>query len=587
MSAFAPTPLAAPSARLAPVHRRGTQLNALEALERGFALFQSTFAEQGWLYYMGATPFVLGFILMWVVNGQIRVSDGTLLLETLLLAGTYLLRVALIARYVRAVRERAFGALRPKFAGALAQPASLGRLLAWKITLGSAALITLPSLAAAPWFYGAGQFADLEAQEDASERHSLLRCLALAGQWYGGSVLLFLMCFPLWVAVWLNAFLLAVIVPQLLQSIFGVNTLLSTEMGIYALLRSYAFWFSLFAGAWLALDPIIKCTFVVVYQHLRSRVDGDDLRGTLASLPREQQKHAEVVASAGTARRRIIGASGTLLLLLLVGSQIAAARPAQAPPNPSGAETANDSARQARVRKLRQSLDAESQRTVYRWHDAEHPSPPTWFDVLLARIGHATSRSWAAFWRIVRKLWPRALTVSGGKPTNGALKDLRFWLVLIAILTIGAGAVLLWLRRRQEATSVSVPVTIEPLPDLSDAVVAGEHSEDEWFALAERLEGEGELRLALRAAYLGLLAGLAQREWLTIRRDRTNREYLEEFTRRWRRRPQAAVSPQTETPEKLGSSLRGFDRVWYGSHVLTPAAVVAYRQGQQELLSHV
>jgi hypothetical protein len=587
MSAFAPTPVAAQSGRVAPVDRRGTPLNALEALERGFALFQSTFAQDGWLYYIGATPFVVGFILVWVINGQIRVSDGTLLLETLLLAGTYLLRVALIARYVRGVRERAFGVLRPKLAGALAQPAGIGRLLAWKITLGSAALITLPTVAAAPWFYGAGQFADLEAQEDASERHSLLRCLAFAGQWYGGSVLLFLMCFPLWAAVWLNAFLLAVVVPQLLQSIFGVNTLLSTEMGIYALFRSYAFWFSLFAGAWLALDPIIKCTFVVVYQHLRSRVDGDDLRGALASLPREQQKHADVVASAGSGRRAIIGASATLALLLLVGSQIASARPAQAPPNASDAETANDSAHQARVQKLRQSLDVESQRTVYRWHDAEHPGPPTWFDRLLVRIGHATSRSWAAFWNILRKLWPRALTVSGGKPTSGALKDLRFWLVLIAILTIGAGAVFIWLRRRREATSVSVPVAIEPLPDLSSAVVASEHSEDEWFALAERLEGEGELRLALRAAYLGLLAGLAQREWLTIRRDRTNREYLDEFTRRWRRRPQAAASAQTETPEKLRSSLRVFDRVWYGSHALTPAAVVAYRQGQRELLSHV
>ncbi len=587
MSAFAPTPVAAQSGRVAPMHRRGTQLDALEALERGFALFQSTFAQQGWLYYIGATPFVLVFILMWVINGQIRVSDGTLLLETLLLAGTYLLRVALIARYVRGVRERAFGVLRPKLAGALAQPAGIGRLLAWKITLGSAALIALPTVAAAPWFYGAGQFADLEAQEDASERHSLLRCLALAGQWYGGSVLLFLMCLPLWAAVSLNAFLLAVIVPQLLQSIFGVNTLLSTEMGIYALLRSYAFWFSLFAGAWLALDPIIKCTFVVVYQHLRSRVDGDDLRGALASLPREQQKHADAVASAGSGRRAIIGASATLALLLLVSSQIAAARPAQVPPNAGGAETANDSARQARVQKLRQSLDVESQRTAYRWHDAQQPGPPTWFDRLLARIGHATSRSWAAFLNIVRKLWPRALTVSGGKPPSGALKDLRFWLVLIAILTVGAGAVLVWLRRRREATDVSVPVTIEPLPDLSNAVVASEHSEDEWFALAERLEGEGDLRLALRAAYLGLLAGLAQREWLTIRRDRTNREYLDEFTRRWRRRPQASVSAQTETPEKLRSSLRVFDRVWYGSHALTPAAVVAYRQGQRELLSHV
>jgi hypothetical protein len=587
MSAFAPTPVAAQSGRVAPAHRRGTQMNAIEALERGFALFQSTFAQEGWLYYIGATPFVLSFILMWVINGQIHVSEGTLLIETLLLAAMYLLRAALIARYALGVRERAFGVLRPKLAGTLARPAGMGRLLAWKITLGSAALITLPTIAAAPWFYCAGQFADLEAQEDASERHSLIGCLALAGQWYGGSVLLFIMCFPLWAAALVNAFLLAVIVPQLLQSIFGVSTLLSTEMGIYTLLQSYAFWFSLFAGAWLALDPIIKCTFVVVYQHLKSRVEGDDLRGTLSSLPCEQQKHADVVASGGTGRRAVVGASAALALLLLVGTQVAAARPTQALPKISGAETADDSARQARIQKLRQSLDVESHRTVYSWHDADHPSPPTWFDRLLARIGYATSRAWSAFWKMVRNLWPRSLGVSGGKSSSGGLKDLRFWLVIIVILTIGAGAVLIWLRRRREAASVSVAVTIESLPDLSSAVVASEHSEDEWFALAERLEGEGELRLALRAAYLGLLAGLAQREWLTIRRDRTNREYLDEFTRRWRRRPQAAISARTETPEKLRSSLRVFDRVWYGSQALTPADVVAYRQGQQELLSHV
>lgn len=587
MSALEPAPVAVERGHVAPARSRRTRLNPLEALESGFALFQSTFSREAWLYYTGATPFVLGFILMWVVNGQIRVSDGTLLLETVLLAGAFFLRALMVARYVRGLRERVSGVRPPKVLGALARAASIGRLLAWKLTLGSAALITLPTVVAAPWFYSACQFASVEAEEDASERHSLLRCLSLAGQWYGGSVLLFLMCFPLWAAALLNAFLLAVIVPQLLQSIFGVNTLLSTEMGIYALLRSYAFWFSLFAGAWLALDPVIKCTVVVVYQNLRSRLDGDDLRGRLATLPREQQKHAEAVASVGAGRRASFGASATLALLLLTGSAAVAARPAQSASNVNAAEIADDAASQARIQKLRQSLSVESQSAVYRWHDAEHPSPPTWLDRLLERIGHATSRAWAAFWNFLRGLWPRGLTFSGGRSGGGALKDLRFWLLLIAILTVGAGAVLIWLRRQREAAQASLPIPVEPLPDLSNTVVASERSEDEWFALAERFEGEGDLRLALRAAYLGLLAGLAQREWLTIRRDRTNREYLDEFTRRWRRRPQAAISAQAETPEKLRSSLRVFDRVWYGAHALTPAAVAAYRMGQRELLSHV
>ena len=146
---------------------------------------------------------------------------------------------------------------------------------------------------------------------------------------------------------------------------------------------------------------------------------------------------------------------------------------------------------------------------------------------------------------------------------------------------------LFWLRRRRETASLSIPQAIAPLPDLSEGALANVRSEDEWFDLAGTLEGEGELRFALRAAYCGLLAGLAQREWLTIRRDRTNREYLDEFTRRWRRRPQAAVESRAEIPEKLRGSLRQFDRVWYGAHVLTRDAVATYRRDQRELLNHV
>jgi len=395
------------------------------------------------------------------------------------------------------------------------------------------------------------------------------------------------MLFPLWIAAWLNGLLLAIIVPRLLHSIFGVDTLLSTEMGADALFSSSAFWLSLFAGAWVALDPIVKCTYVVVYQHLRSRREGDDLRGLLAILPREQQKKAEIIASTGAVRSLKMGAAVVVAAILLGVCQATSARAAQAPPTQSSTEASADSAQPANVQKLRRALDQESRREIYRWHDADHPTPPTWLDRLLAKIGHAIQRAWDAFWNFLRRLWPRGLTFSGeGKGDGWRMKDLRLWLALIAALTLVAGAVLFWLRRRGTA-QLSIPITADPLPDLTDTAVASERSEDEWFALANRLEGEGELRLALRAAYLGLLAGLAQREWLTIRRDRTNREYLDEFTRRWRRRPQAAVEARTEIPEKLRGSLRVFDLVWYGSHALTPAAVAAYRQDQRELLGHV
>jgi Domain of unknown function (DUF4129) len=570
-----------------PARPRRNGLNALEALERGFSLFQSTFSQEAWRYYAGAAPLVLFFIPIWVIDGQIRVSDGWLLLEAAVLAGAYSLRACTAAGYMQRVRERAFGVPRAKVPGAGARLAAIGRLLEWKIILSSAVLLTLPSFAAAPWFYAASQFAALEAQEDASDRHSLRGCVALASKWYGGSLLSFVMLFPLWGAVWLNGLILAILVPQLLHSIFGVNTLLSTQMGISTLLRSSAFWLALFAGAWVALDPIVKCTFVVVYQHLRSRREGDDLRGLLASLPREQQKKTEMIATTGAGRGVRAASMVVLAVMMLAAARTANARAARTSEAPSSAPMAADSAQQARVTQLRHALDEESRREIYQWHDAEHPSPPTWFDRLLEKIGHAIERAWDALVNFLRRLWPSGLSLSpdaGKHPWR--LKDLRLWLALIVALTLLTGAFFFWRRRRRQPAELTIPIGTAPLPDLSEAV-ASERSEDEWFALANRLEREGDLRLALRAAYLGLLAGLAQREWLTIRRDRTNREYLDEFTRRWRRRPQAAVEVRGEIPERLRGSLRQFDRVWYGAYAPTAAAVTAYRQDLRELLNHV
>ncbi len=589
MTETARAPLTPQHGHLRPPRARRNGLNSLEALERGFALFRSTFSREAWRYYAGAAPLVFAFIPIWVADGQIRISNGALLLEAAMLTGVYALRARMVSSYMQHVRERAFATPVPKQVGAIEHAAGLGRLLTWKIALSAAALAALPTLVGLTWLYTATQLASIETREDGSERHTIRGCLALASQWFGGGLLLFLMLFPLWIAVSLNGLIVALLVPQLLHSILGVNTLLSTPMGIFALIRSSAFWLALFAGSWLALDPIVKCSFVVVHQHLRSRREGDDLRGLLASLPREQKRKAQMIAPSKAGSNAAIGTLLVLAVVLACTSLPPIARAAQAPLTQSGSEALTNSAGQIQVERLRRALDQESQRAIYRWHDAEHPSPPTWFDKLLERIGNATSRAWSAIGDFLRKLWPRGLNPSPETKGRDAfrIKDLRIWLALVALATIATGAVLFWLRRRRQAATISIPLSIAPLPDLSESAIATTRSEDEWFALASRLQQEGELRLAVRAAYLGLLAGLAQREWLTIRRDRTNREYLDEFVRRWRRRPQAALEARAEIPEKLRSGLRRFDGVWYGSHVLTPELVAAYQRDQQELLNHV
>src|SRR6266853_816924 len=447
MSEAALAPATSQRGRQASARGRRNRLNALEALERGFALFKSTFAWEAWRYYSGAAPLVLCFIPMWVVNGQIRISDAVLLTEAALLTGAYLLRAWSVSNYMQRVRERAFGVPRPRPEDAAAQLAAMGRLLAWKIVLSAATLVALTTFAGAPWCYSACQFASLEAREDGSKRQTIGGCLALASQWFGGGLLLFLMLFPLWIAVWLNGLIVALLVPQLLQS----------------------------------------------------RREGDDLRGLLASLPREQRKKAQMIASTAAGGRVAIGALVVLAAILAGTSPMARARAAQASLTRSSTGTPADTAREAQIQKLRRALDVESRRAIYRWHDAEHPSPPTWFDKLLDKIGHRIKRAWDAVQEFFRKLWPRGLNLGKDKDRPWQLQDLRIWLWLIVILTLAAAGVLLWLRRRRETQSLSLTQAIAPLPDLSEGTSASVRSEDEWFALAGRLEGEGELRFALRA----------------------------------------------------------------------------------------
>ena len=123
-------------------------------------------------------------------------------------------------------------------------------------------------------------------------------------------------------------------------------------------------------------------------------------------------------------------------------------------------------------------------------------------------IGHAIERAWDKFWSFLRKLWPSGLNFSPAPDGQWRLKDIRLWLALVAGLTLAVGAMLFWLRRRREAPELSIPVSAMPLPDLRDEAVASERSEDEWFSLANRLEGEGEVAAGTACGVPGFAGGI-------------------------------------------------------------------------------
>jgi hypothetical protein len=100
---------------------------------------------------------------------------------------------------------------------------------------------------------------------------------------------------------------------------------------------------------------------------------------------------------------------------------------------------------------------------------------------------------------------------------------------------------------------------IQPTADVANENIGAEQlPEDGWTRLAHELLARGELRLALRAFYLGSLAHLAGRNLITLARFKSNRDYERELRRR--------AHAFAELLPLFGENVSVFDRTWYGRH---------------------
>ena len=129
---------------------------------------------------------------------------------------------------------------------------------------------------------------------------------------------------------------------------------------------------------------------------------------------------------------------------------------------------------------------------------------------------------------------------------------------LVALLLAWAG----WRHWQGRRRKTVVAEAVTPLPDLhADDVQADELPEDGWLQLARDLVNRGELRLALRAAYLAGLAHLGQQQLVSIARHKSNLDYRRELRRRARTREEMLAA--------FDDNLLVFERAWYGDHGVT------------------
>ncbi len=328
------------------------------------------------------------------------------------------------------------------------------------------------------------------------------------------------------------------------------------------------FWLGCAGLCYLVMDPVLKCAFVLRVFHAQSLKTGDDLHAALQRIQQEQEGVAVggVMTPAPSAPVPALGRASQagIVLLLGVAALLGSAMPAQA----------QDSAPvPIPVVELEASVQETLSQQRYAWRLPRDFDRSSYENPIYTLVRNLLETAKNAFDRVMGWLddladrLGRQLAFGDGGGAEVAWYILWGLRVLIAVLVVILlymlyRALRTYLRERKDL-SVSMPSLSHVLPDIqAEDVHAGDLPEEDWLGMAQDLAEQGDYRAAMRAVYLGMLAGLARQEYLHLARYKSNAEYLRELQRRMQREAQSL--------QAFHEGTRSVEAVWYGGHPANP-----------------
>jgi hypothetical protein len=352
---------------------------------------------------------------------------------------------------------------------------------------------------------------------------------------------------------------LAFIIPWTLDNLLGIETAYSH--GFTQMLSSVSFTAIVFVLVFMLLDPLVKISTVLRRFQYLSRSSGEDLLFSLETFSRKARK------------------TSVLLLLLLFGG-LALPTATQAAESQAVLEKTPMAEAQGladKQGKLDSALEETLRKSRYTWRmprelaakPDKDKKPPGWFqwlDDYRQRFKEQIDEYMKAFREWMDKLFNGSREDSKGGGWWARLTSVGFteglFYLLTAILVITCLLLLLkWLQQRKALLATPLSPESKPLVDIHDHRVSPEDLPlDEWLALAHTFVEQGDYRSAMRALFLGVLAGLGQRDLITLRNYKSNYDYTRELTLRARGKTELITLFKTLT--------YGMECTWYG---FTPA----------------
>ena len=502
----------------------------LDTLEEAFDLLQRAPAPV-WLRYLGgAAPLIVG--LLFVLNefsganpaaSPASPMPGSLVLVALLI-WFYRCR-QMFAGHLRRILSLTEGSVGPAVSPAIACFEGT-RLLAIPL----AALSILP-LAWAVAFY---RSLTLFAAEGLSARDATAKAWRAGLAWQRENWLCLAILNLLGLAVLVDVALTVVIAPTLVKIFTGYESVI-TQRGIDFPL--------ILALTWLCFDPLLQAVYTVRAFKWEGLRTGEDLLVRLKHL-------------------------APLLIILAATCS-------------TGFSLSRDS--------LNQSIDQTLQSPNYNWRippSTSDAGKKDWFIDTVDRTVALIEKGWKAitdFWSDLRDWIARMLrdtmpVIDQSRPGQPSAVRPIFYLIGVAIIALAIVLLFKFGPRGKKTTPGPVPAAAARTVDLTDeGLLASDLPEDEWLRLAERYASSGDLRLALRALYLGTLALLDRRGLLTIHACKSNRDYEGEIRRR---------SRDTGLTGIFRLNIRSFEQSWYGFHEVTADQLQSFRDNLGRMHSH-
>lgn len=551
-------------------------LPAMEILDQAVSLLRHAPPAVLSVYFLGSLPFSLGLIYFWFDMTQSAYAEKHLPGDALTLTLLYFWMKtcqAIFARHLLTILEGEDlepWTVRRWINIALLQAIYAASLL---IVYPATLLITIPF----GWVNAFYHNISIVATSSKSTLGSTFREAAdMARLWPKQNHLILGTLLLAVLALFLNLAVFFIMIPQLLNSLFGVETVFDENISVW---NNSSFYLDVSVFCFLILNPLNKTIYVLRCFYGQARLSGTDLKAELRHfhLLRRDQIPLRTVALAFV-----------LALTSICGTvQADPVAPVETTPTPQTDPS---------VKSLDQAIQKTLQKDEFTWRlprEEVVAQDEGFFTRMLRSVvdyfKNALRGPIKAFGKALGDFfkWLFGNTSKHDSLGNGlsimAAIPWRLLLLLLAVIFILVLAYMLLRHFRNQEPAVPLDTlkaaTVRTVDLEAENVQADELPEDSWLALAQQLIERGDLRLALRAFYLATLSALARQQLVRLGAAKSNRDYLVELTRRLR--GESAVIPI------FRENVRLFEASWYGTHAVTSAIIETMRTNQQQVGRHV